>query len=100
MNKGVAVKIHWTDEDKGGKSILPQGTPYYVITDLLEGRSGVKTNWSLVLEVENNSEGNHSRTGTGRAYFLVEDAPTSLLKSGYSLIVHEGRKQVARVEVI
>lgn len=40
------------------------------------------------------------RTGLGKAYFLVESAPSSLLRKGYSLNVYEGRRYVAVVEVV
>ncbi|MCP3749730.1 hypothetical protein [Pseudomonas sp. SBB6] len=92
--------MHWTDEQLGGKTVLPDKTPYYVTTDLLKNEAGIETNWSLVLEIESNTEDFGSRTSLGKAYFLVESAPSSLLRKGYSLNVYEGRRYVAVVEVV
>ncbi|CAM3914060.1 hypothetical protein D3C81_913000 [compost metagenome] len=100
MRKTVEVAVHWTDEHLGGKAVLPDKTPYYVTTDLLKNESGIETNWSLVLEIERNTEDVGSRTGLGKAYFLVESAPSSLLRKGHSLSVYEGGRYVAVVEVV
>lgn len=100
MKKIVDVRVRWVDEQLGGKAVLPHKVPFYVTTDLIRNESGIETNWSLVLEIESNTEDVGGRTGLGKAYFLVDNAPSSVLKKGCSLKVYEGRRYVAVVEMV
>ncbi len=96
----ISVIVYWVNIDDGGKTNLPINVPYYVITDPFKGLSNEEIRWSLVLEIDTNDEKNIKRVGIGKAYFLVEDAPSKLLVKGFSLKVYEGPKFVAIVEVI
>ncbi|MGQ3906499.1 hypothetical protein [Mixta calida] len=95
----VDVIVHWVDVNENGKVKLPVNTPYYVITDPLKGASGKQNSWSLVLKIHTNSGKDVNRIGFGKAYFLVDDAPSELLVKGFSLKVYEGKKFVAIVEI-
>jgi len=95
----VDVIVYWVDASNGGKVNLSMKAPYYVITEPLK-YSPEKISWSLVLEINSNSNKGATRIGLGKAYFLVDDAPSTLLIKGFSLKVYEGPKFVATIEVI
>lgn len=98
----VDVIIHWVDKNQNGKINLPSKIPYYVITEPIVDSLGKKISWSLILEIDSNSNSDKevNRIGLGKASFLVESAPSDLLIKGHSLKVYEGQKFVATIEVI
>ncbi|WP_218056208.1 hypothetical protein [Gilliamella sp. App6-5] len=97
----VNVKIYWRSIQQGGKLTLPINTKYYPITEPLKDKQGDMTSWSLVINVKNNENINtHERIGFGEARFLMENAPSYLLNKGFKIIIYEGPKQVATVEVL
>lgn len=95
------VKIYWTPVQQGGKKSLPLNLKYYVITEPMRGKSGDISSWSVVLNIKNNEQvDSYQRIGSGEAYFLMEDAPSFLLISGFIMNVYEGPKLVGEVEVL
>ena len=95
------VKIYWTPIQQGGKKTLPLNIKYYVITKPMEGKNGDISSWSLVLNVKSYElVESTQRIGLGEAYFLMEDAPSFLLKKGFMMNIYEGPKLVGTVEVL
>lgn len=78
----------------GTKRLLPKGTKFFTYLILED-----KTSWSLVLEFEAPPilQGYISEA---KVYFLVEDAPTELLKEGFSFDVFDGPNKVGRCEIV
>ncbi|AHN25723.1 hypothetical protein SALWKB2_1261 [Snodgrassella alvi wkB2] len=67
----------------------------------MEGKNGDISSWSLVLNVKSYElVESTQRIGLGEAYFLMEDAPSFLLKKGFMMNIYEGPKLVGTVEVL
>jgi hypothetical protein len=97
----IDVKIDWTPIQQGGKKTIPINIKYYVITQPMKGKSGDISSWSLVLNVQScELLEPDQRVGFGKAYFLVEDAPSFLLEKGFTMNIYEGSKLVGKAEVL
>lgn len=97
----VNVRIDWLSIKQGGRKILPVDTKYYPITEPLKDKQGNMTSWSLVIKVKSNKNINtNERIGFGEAHFLMEAAPSYLLNKGFKIIIYEGPKQVATIQVL
>ncbi|BBV09629.1 hypothetical protein BML2537_31230 [Providencia stuartii] len=67
----------------------------------MRGKSGDISSWSVVLNIKSNEQvDSYQRIGLGEAYFLMEDAPSFLLNSGFIINIYEGPKLVGTVEVL
>lgn len=100
----VPVWVHWVPRSQGGRQILPQaqGGLYYVITPPLPSTLPEPCSWSLVLQITQNddTDTNGARYSLGYAHFLMDEAPSDLLKPGFTVDIYEGPRKVGLVEVI
>ncbi|MGG4603842.1 hypothetical protein ACLPHM_03505 [Paenalcaligenes sp. Me131] len=97
----VAVWVHWIPYAQGGKKTLPQDHLYYVVTEALPCTLPDPCAWSLVLAItENDDAADEHRYGVGYAHFLMDNAPSALLISGFTVAIYEGPHKVGLVEVI
>lgn len=81
-----AVRVTWIPESEGGRKAAPIGPRYSTVA-----RFGDQE-WSLILE--------WTVPNTYIAWFLSEKAPENLLVSGVQFELREGRRVVARGEVV
>ncbi len=96
MNKIVKARICWVPE---GRESPPTGPRYSTVARFKEDENDwLKQAWSLVLEFH--SPPDESLCVIADVRFLVEDAPVHLLRRGSVFELFEGRKLVARGEVI
>lgn len=95
------AKIYWTSIEEGGKKFLPLNIKYYVITKPMEGKNGDICSWSIVLNIKSNEQvGLNQRVGFGEVYFLMDNAPSFLLNTGFIMNVYEGSRLVGIVEIL
>ena len=100
MNKPILAKVHWIPSEEGGRTSLPTGKRYATVSRFAEYASAwLQEAWSIVLEFDEppSAQGNPS---IARAWFLAEKAPVDRLKPGRAFELYEGKKKVARVQVV
>lgn len=73
---------------------------YYVITEPMRCKSGDMSPWSIVLNIQSNEQvDSYQGIRLGKAYFLIEDAPSFLFNPGFIMNVYEGPKLVGKVKL-
>ena len=100
MGMSVLAKVHWIPSEEGGRTSLPHGKQYATISRFPEDADAwLQEAWSIVLEFDEPpaAQGNPSMA---RARFLVEKAPVDRLQPGRAFELYEGKKKVARVEIV
>ena len=100
MDKFVLAKVHWVAPEDGSRTSLPTGKRYSTVSRFQEDIAAwLQEAWSIVLEFDDPpvAQGNPSMA---RARFLAEQAPVDRLQPGRTLELYEGKKKVARVEIV
>jgi len=96
----VQVSVTWVTPDRGGRA-TPVRVPRYVAISRFDedGPGWPDGGWSVVLEFPEGVNPSASPV-IAKAHFLVEEAPHERLVPGTTFTLHEGRKEVARVQVL
>lgn len=100
MGKSVLARIYWIPAEEGGRTSLPTGKTYATVSRFPEDvDTWLQEAWSILLEFDEPPavQGNPSMA---KARFLVEQAPAERLKPGHAFELYEGKKKVARVEIV
>jgi hypothetical protein len=93
------AKIFWLPEIEGGRKSPPPGPQYITVARFADDKDNWPDEaWSLIIEFDELSEERPCMITEVR--FLVEDAPSHLLYPGSKFELYEGRKLVAKGEVI
>jgi len=98
-NKSVKARVCWIKEEDGGRRSPPSGPRYSTVARFEDEKdTWLKEAWSLVLEFSGPpDESLCMATDVG---FLSEDGPMRLLHPGSIFELYEGRRLVARGEVL
>lgn len=93
------ARVMWLSPEEGGRNSLPDGLRYVTIGRFPEeGPLWPDGAWSVVLDfsVPPSKQGNPS---LGAASFLMESAPSELLRAGQRFALYEGLRKVADVDI-
>lgn len=99
---GVAVRkarIRWLSEIEAGRPTPPSGQTFSTVARFLDDVAGwPEVAWSLVLEWSTPPDATGAMVADVK--FLSPDAPMSLLQTGAIFELYEGKRCVARGEVM
>lgn len=97
--KRVKAEISWVPKNEGGRDSPPLGPRYITVARFEEEKEKYpKEAWSLVVEFSRMASESHELIAD--VSFLMDDAPDYLLHPGSKFDLFEGRKLVAKGEVI
>lgn len=95
----VFAKIHWLSAAEGGRKHPPQGPHYSTVARFAnQADKWPQEAWSLVAEFTEVRDDLFCREAEIR--FLSADAPADLLQPGSQFELYEGRRVVARGEIV
>ena len=98
-NKSVRSRVCWVKEEDGGRKAPPPGPRYSTVARFEEEKDKwLKEAWSLVLEFSDSPD--ESLCVVADVSFLSPDGPVKLLRPGSIFELFEGRRLVARGEVL
>ena len=99
MPRKVTAIIHWIPAAEGGRKHPPLGPCYSTVARFeQEAEKWPQEAWSIVAEFTN--ERDDSSCVEAEIRFLAPDAPSHLLEPGNRFELYEGRRLVARGEVL
>ncbi len=99
MKKGVKARIRWVPFEEGGRASPPNGPVYSTVAHFRhDAPNWPDEAWSLVVRLDQPSRG--SREVIATVDFLVDYGPPELLRLGNTFELVEGKRVVARGEVI
>lgn len=99
INNAVKARVCWLKEEEGGRKFPPPGPRYSTVAKFEDEKdTWLKEAWSLVLEFSGSPD--ESLCMTTDVRFLSEDGPMRLLHPGSKFELYEGRRLVARGEVL
>lgn len=94
MNKFFVASISWISFEEGGRKIIPpKGTRYCPLIHLNDEM--YCADWSIDFICPN-----FSKTNVINFKFLAKNAPYHLIKRGEKYEIYEGRKKVAKIDII
>ena len=98
-NRSVKARVCWLKEEAGGRTNPPPGPQYSTVARFEEEKDKwPKEAWSLVLEFD--SPPDDALCMITDVRFLSPDGPMELLHVGSVFDLFEGRRLVARGEVL
>ena len=98
-SRSVKAKVCWVKEEAGGRKSPPRGPQYLTVARFEEAKdTWLKEAWSLVLEFD--SPPDDALCMIADVKFLSPDGPMKLLHVGSTFDLFEGRRLVARGEVL
>lgn len=93
------AKIYWVPEAEGGRKRPPQGSRYSTVARFAnQANQWPQEAWSLVAEFT--EAGNNLFCREAKIQFLSDAAPVDLLQPGNQFELLEGRRVVARGEIV
>ncbi len=99
MSVSKKAKLVWVPAEAGGRKTPFSGLSYSTVARFEEDAvNWPKSAWSIVAEFEE-PPGNSSQS-IAMVHFLSPDAPVHLLHRGSQFELYEGRRAVARGEII
>lgn len=97
-HKAIA-RIHWIPEVEGGRKYPPFGPRYSTVARFeKQAEKWPQEAWSIVAEFTSKIDA--SSCVEAKISFLTQDAPAHLLERGNNFELYEGRRLVARGEVL
>jgi len=101
MSKSHRVTVNWIPSQEGGRKSLPSGKQYITICRFQEDTDDTwyQEAWSMVLEFDTPPT-QQGYSCIGKAHFLANHAPTNRLRPGSRFELYEGKRKVAKVEVL
>ncbi|MDQ1637726.1 MAG: hypothetical protein QOF62_1065 [Pyrinomonadaceae bacterium] len=98
-HKSVKARVCWLKAEEGGRPSPPPGPKYSTVAKFEDEKDTWLTEaWSLILEFSGAPD--ESLCITTDVSFLSEEGPMRLLHSGSQFELYEGRRLVARGEVL
>lgn len=98
-NHKAFARISWLSAAEGGRETIPSGGRYSTAARFENAvEKWPQEAWSLVIEAT--EELQVSSEAVAKVSFLSPDAPLHLLKAGSRFELYEGRRLVARGEVL
>ena len=95
----MRAKIKWLSSQQGGRNALPTGPTYSTVARFEDDKDNWnKQAWSIVAKFSERPRTVHKTIAV--IHFLVPDAPQNLLRPGSRFELIEGRRVVARGEVL
>lgn len=92
------ARVCWVPETEGGRKIPPTGHRYVTVARFEEDKTWPDEAWSLVMDFSESPI--DTRCVTADVHFLVPEAPAHLLTTGSKFELFEGRRCVARGEIL
>jgi len=98
MPRRTIAKINWLSVTEGGRQHPPSGPRYSTLARFeKESTKWPEIAWSIVADFKNESDSSSIEVEIS---FLSPDAPLHLLEPGNKFELYEGRRLVARGEVL
>jgi hypothetical protein len=98
MTPVARAVIEWLRPEDGGRSTLPAKGRYATIAKFSGQERWPEEAWTLVAELAEPPD--YSRRSVATIHFLADEAPHHLLARGNRFELFEGRRVVARGEVV
>ena len=100
-SKSVKARVCWTSAEAGGRKCPPPGPEYITVARFEDDKENwPKKAWSLVVEFTRSAKADKPDCVIADVRFLAPDGPCNLLHQGSVFELFEGRRMVARGEVL
>lgn len=101
MSKSHRVTVNWIPSQEGGRKSLPSGKQYITTCRFQQDTDDTwyQEAWSMVLEFDTPPT-QQGYSCIGKAHFLANNAPNNRLQPGSRFELYEGKRKVAKVEVL